>query len=388
MKRHRYQWVIGGLVLLVAFMVGLAVYQTQRRPKSLTTVNDDLIRVYYRQWQREYLSGQQQKFVLTRGAEHPQALSESQGYGMLITVLAAKHGMPTRQTFDQLVAYYLAHRVSPTNPLMAWRQKQVGQRMHSTPAEMTSATDGDLDIAYALILADDQWGSIGSVDYKGLAQQLIRAIKQYEIDPVTQLPRVGNWATTPATQHLVRPSDLMTAYFRRFARYMQDGEWTQVALNSQTVLQKLSQQRSSGLMPDFTQVSGDHLTIRPVHARQVASPYDNQYGFNACRVPWRVAYDYQLSRSPVSRDVTAKMLAFFARQSRITAVYTLTGRPVETYPNQAFSAPVAYAAQVMGHQRLVTRYAPSLKRVGASNAYYPATLQMLLLLQSGELPHD
>lgn len=384
-KGHKFQWLLGGLIILVALAVGIAVVLTQQ-PRGNSAVTDQVIQTHYRQWHRDYLQGDDEKYVLTTSQGPDQTLSEAQGYGMLITALAARHGVATaRQTFDQLTRYYLAHRLNKHTPLMAWRQTMTGQTMRSTAAEMTSATDGDLDIAYALIMADENWGSRGPLAYKALAQDLIRAIKRTEINPQTQLPLVGNWAQAAPNRHLVRPSDLSAAYFRRFAKYMQDGSWVQVALNSQTLLEKLSEQQATGLMADFVMVPKADLTPQRVTPNQVASLHDGQYGFNACRIPWRVAYDYQLSRSEVSRDVTQKLLTFFTKQSHITAVYRLDGRPVEAYANQAFSAPVAYAAQVMDHRVLTTRLITGLSGPLPSEDYYPATLQMLMLMMSGEI---
>ncbi|WP_449437807.1 glycosyl hydrolase family 8 [Pedobacter steynii] len=39
------------------------------------------------------------------------------------------------------------------------------------------ATDGDMDIAYALLLADKQWGSSGKINYKAEAISIINALK-------------------------------------------------------------------------------------------------------------------------------------------------------------------------------------------------------------------
>lgn len=51
---------------------------------------------------------------------------------------------------------------------MAWFQTK-----SCTSAEgADSASDGDLDIAYPLLLADKQWGSCGAIDYAAEAQQV------------------------------------------------------------------------------------------------------------------------------------------------------------------------------------------------------------------------
>lgn len=385
LKNHKYQWLIGGLIILVAFGIGAAVYSTYS-PRSTSSVSTATIKTHYRTWKKDYLRGtSRQKFVKTNAGKKNQTLSEAQGYGMLISVMAAQQGFGSQKTFDQLTRYYVAHQISKTNPLMAWRQNQKGNQMVSTKAEKTSATDGDLDIAYALILADEKWGSKGSLKYNQLANDLLKAIKEQEINSTTNLPKVGNWATASTSIDLVRTSDLMTAYFRKFASYTQDGSWTKVAQNSQNTLKKLSDQQTTGLMADFVTVSGSDLKTGSVKAKQVASEYDNQYGFNACRIPWRVAYDYQLNHSQVSKKIVEKMCKFFTTKKKITAVYTLSGKAVENYPNTAFSAPVAYAAQVVSNQTLQNRYVQDLTANISAKDYYPATIQMATLLASGSI---
>lgn len=383
-KRHKYQWLIGALIILVSIALGSAIYKTQRPQATSSTTKSEIVS-HYRTWKKDYLRGGQQKYVLTTSSGAKQTLSEGQGYGMLITAMVAQHGVKSQKIFNQLTRYYLAHQVSSTKPLMAWRQTQRQGKMQSTTAEKTSATDGDLDIAYALILADEQWGSKGTYNYQQLAKKLIGAIKTYELNSTTKLPLVGDWATSKSTKNLVRPSDLITAYFRKFASYTGDGSWTQVAQRSQTTLQKLSAAQSTGLMADFVTVTGTGLTLGTVQPKQVASSHDAQYGYNACRIPWRVTYDYQLNHSRVSQKIAKKMLTFFTKQSKIKAIYTLKGQAVTSYTNQAFTTPVVYSAQALSNQVLTKRYANALSVKIDNHDYYPATIQMLMLLMSGSI---
>ena len=56
--------------------------------------------------------------------------------------------------------------------------------------ESGSATDGDLDIAFALLLADKQWGSGGA--YLAEAKKVIAAIKEKEMNAMTKLPLLAD----------------------------------------------------------------------------------------------------------------------------------------------------------------------------------------------------
>lgn len=363
--------------------MGLSVWKTRQVETTAAKTAATNVTNRYQEWQKAYLAGSSsQKYVKTNnGSGSTQTLSEAQGYGMLATVYAAKKGLSTQTTFDQLTSYYLAHRISSSTPLMAWRQTMTDGKMVSSKTEQNSATDGDLDIAYALILADQQWGSKGSINYQSLAKKLIAAIKKDELNQTTHLPKVGNWATTSTTENVVRTSDLITLYFKKFASYTGDKSWQTVASQSQRTLVKLSNQHQSGLMADFVTISGTDLTVTAVKPQQVATNYDADYAYNACRVPWRLAASYKASPDATTKKVLTKMLTFFAKKSKITAVYTLDGKAVNSYTNLAFTTPVYYAAKIMGNTTLTTKYNGVLAKTITSNNYYPETIQLLMLLQ-------
>jgi endo-1,4-beta-D-glucanase Y len=80
----------------------------------------------------------------------------------------AGHDAKAQELFDGL---YQVFRSQPSNlnrQLMAWA---IGSDCKAIqPA--TSATDGDLDIAFALLLANRQWGSAGTIDYAGEARKV------------------------------------------------------------------------------------------------------------------------------------------------------------------------------------------------------------------------
>ena len=57
MRHHRFQWLIGSLLVLVTLAISGAIYFTQHRPRTVAVVKSHMIQQHYRQWQREYLSG-------------------------------------------------------------------------------------------------------------------------------------------------------------------------------------------------------------------------------------------------------------------------------------------------------------------------------------------
>ncbi|MFC7479269.1 glycosyl hydrolase family 8 [Luedemannella flava] len=118
-------------------------------------------------------------------------VAEAQGYGLVISALMAGADRRARELFDGILGYVLAHPSSQDRGLMAAEQDADCRDVNGGD----SATDGDLDIAYGLLLADRQWGSNGRYDYRRLALRRIAAIARSEVDPRTHLLRLGDWAS-------------------------------------------------------------------------------------------------------------------------------------------------------------------------------------------------
>ena len=64
---------------------------------------------------------------------------------------------------------------------MAWRQ--MGDCASSD--DPNSASDGDLNIAFGLLLAHAQWGSKGAINYRGAALRVLDAIRRRTISNST-----------------------------------------------------------------------------------------------------------------------------------------------------------------------------------------------------------
>ena len=193
------------------------------KPSHVTQAQlDEAALAFYRKWKAKYLvpslvPGQFYVRVDEEGAEKgPKkiAVSEGQGYGMLIVVFMAGTEPQAREIFDGLWRYARAHPSKIHPRLMAWKQV-TGER--TLRDDEDSATDGDLDIAQALLLADAQWGSAGAVNYREEARTLIGAIKQDEINAKTWTAKLGDWADAGSPMFFTtRTSDFMPGHFRSF----------------------------------------------------------------------------------------------------------------------------------------------------------------------------
>ena len=107
------------------------------------------------------------------GAEVNSTVSEGIAYGMLAAVY-----MNDQPTFDKLWQY--SQLWLDGNGLMNWYINAAG----TMPLGTGAATDGDEDMAFALLLADKRWGGSGSLSqsYLSYATHQIDLIWQFEVD--------------------------------------------------------------------------------------------------------------------------------------------------------------------------------------------------------------
>src|SRR5207248_1972754 len=142
-------------------------------------------------------------------------VSEGMGYGMLATVLMAGHDASAQSEFDGLYRFVEDHPTATHAHLMSWYQNT----SCSDAQGNDSASDGDLDVAFALLLADKQWGSCGAINYLAAAQQVLADVVDGELDASGRYVLLGDWVISgdgtyyPST----RSSDFMVDHYRSFA---------------------------------------------------------------------------------------------------------------------------------------------------------------------------
>ena len=119
-------------------------------------------------------------------------VSEGQGYGMMIAAYMAGYNPDAKTIYDGLYNYYRAHLDSISYELMAWEQNTAC--IDTSNAD--DATDGDMDIAYSLLLANKQWGSTGTINYLQEANKMIDSLMAFVINKHSHFTELGDWADT------------------------------------------------------------------------------------------------------------------------------------------------------------------------------------------------
>lgn len=314
---------------------------------------DQAVRDFYDAWKAEYVREEcgTGRYVVRAGVSSRNlTVSEAHGYGMMIMALMAGHDPQAKAIFDGMYAYFREHPSTINPGLMAWNQDK---RCHDVEGA-DSASDGDLDIAYALLLAGKQWGNCGLIDYTAEALSVIAAIQQDELDTTAQYVKLGDWVD-PANSYYssTRSSDFMPDHYRSYQDATGNTAWTGLLDRTYTIVSAIQTNHSpsTGLLPDFIV---DPLTSpAPAPPNFLEGPLDGAYSYNAARDPWRLGTDYVLSGETRAKSALQAINSWIRSTtgddpSNIKSSYQLDGSTAPDYDflSMAFVAPLGVGAMV------------------------------------------
>lgn len=340
--------------------------------------------------QTQFSGANQRGYLYGSHSENPYRMlvSEAQAYGML-----AAAQLDDERTFEQLFNFYMMF--TDSDGLMNWsinlradydadpdtryfpsydtsrtrpRKTLIGRDNFVMDVEgsLGPATDGDMDIAYALILADRQgWGN---GKYATQAQKVLEAIRgdvihsEYKHLKISNQGEEGvpsfhdNWENF-AYDRVVRTSDFQLVNILTFKEFDSNHSdvWQEVYDTTIKIIADVTSDK--GLFPDFAYYDNGTYKPLPTPAEAQAmgwssdeiefmeSEHDGEYNFNACRTPWRLS-------APLMGDVDTPELTTaltswlqFAEDDanlfdgRLTAGYKLDGTPLADYSSMLFDAP-------------------------------------------------
>jgi endo-1,4-beta-D-glucanase Y len=399
-----------GLVSMIALLATVASASAQNHPfgshpapyapGSITPshlsqpVLDQTVRDFYDAWKARFLKqtcGAGRYVVEAKTQSGNLTVSEAHGYGMLLAALMAGHDPDARAIFDGMFTFFREHPSVFTPGLMAWYQrKSCGSSQGGD-----SATDGDLDIAYALLLADKQWGSCGAIDYAAEAANVLAGIETGEVDSSGSYMRLGDWTDPGDAQYYqsTRSSDFMPDHLRAFAAASANPVWTSVLNQTYTVFDGLQTAHSpaTGLLPDF--IANPLGTPAPVAPGFLEGPNDGAYDYNACRDPWRLGTDFLVSgdaraKTAVQRITTWIRSATGNDPGNIKSGYQLNGTVSAgaDYRSMAFVAPLGVGAMADSSNQAWLNAVWDLVDATSidDEAYYENTLKLLsMIVMSG-----
>ncbi|MEJ2629000.1 MAG: glycosyl hydrolase family 8, partial [bacterium] len=239
-------------------------------------------------------------------------ISESIGYGMLLT---AYHG--EKEYFDGLFEFYKTKRTDYAYGLMGWEVSCDGI------IDPGSATDGDLDVTFALIIAYKQWGG----NYLEEAKNILSILKEYYFVKCGR----GYYTMKPGGRfggcNLTDLSYYSPGYFRVFEEVTGDSFWGTVAEHSYVILENGADEET-GLVPDW-------MTFDGIPGGAGRTDY---YRYDASRTPWRFSLDYLWNGNTTAQEWCTRITNFAASigASSIVDGYELDGIPRGQYNNSAF----------------------------------------------------
>lgn len=360
---------------------------------SRMTMNIQLKKAY-EDWKYYYLKqvGTKPASFYIKYDENGSTVSEAHGYGMLVMVGISAFDTNAKGYFDGMFRYFKEHP-SCINPVfMAWKQVyKNGSMVDEEIGNTDSATDGDMDIAYALLSADKLWGSGGEINYKKEAVTIIGALMDSIVNKKEWILKLGDWAQVddPKFGTASRTSDWMLGHLDLFYRETGDNRWKKTfdkIIETIGILQKKYSPKT-GLLSDF--VWKKSSKISPVNPDFLEGSYDPYYYYNACRTPWRMSAGYAAVQNPLLKkqlDNINHWVKSYTGQDpgKIRAGYKLDGRPLADYPDMCFIAPFAASASIDKEnqewlnklwKRMTEYYNPRYDR-----NYYNDSLRLLVMM--------
>lgn len=290
-------------------------------PKTLTTETFDK---WYSSYKKSSLlpecNGGIRTYSADQGEDNQITKVESMGWSMIIAAY-----MHDKTTFDGLYKFYKSKLQG--HGMMAWKVTCGGV------SDAGSASDGDLDVAFAMVVASWQWGD----SYKSEAVKLINTVKKLIVNCNGTSVIAGGMAGG-GTYGGCNETDISyhtPAFFRCFAEVTSDAAWTKLADDTYTLLNN-GANPTTGLIPDWQALNGG----------QASGGRKHSYGFDACRAPWRIALDYLWNGNEKAKAWCTKISdwAYKIGPANIKDGYNLDGSVTGSYHNMSYVGGFAVAA--------------------------------------------
>jgi hypothetical protein len=331
------------------------------------TASSARAQTWYNSWRSNYVTNCGSYSLVRNSTSGSNSFSEGQGYGML---LAAYQG--DKALFDRLWAGYRQYRNS--NGLMHWQVSCSGI------INSNGATDGDLDAAMALLIAEAQWPTATSpYDYGAEATTLITAIYNYEtnlpgnagghasctgpggISPFYVL-RPGDAFQTGTTCTCINISYFAPAYYRAFAQHIpsQASAWNTLADHSYALI-NANKNSSTHLVSAWARSNGTVPAPNSAECSYSATggAGPDAYQYDAARTPWRIATDYLWWGTPAA-DTWLTQVGNWAQSKGVNNIFTnydrATGNPSNSDRNSAFYGAFVLSQSAVSQSQLNSWY--------------------------------
>ncbi|MEI6480279.1 MAG: glycosyl hydrolase family 8 [bacterium] len=256
--------------------------------------------------------------------------SEGQSYTLLRAVW-----VDDEDTFSKVFAWTVVNMQHKNNHLFSWLYGDLGNGKYgvlSSKGGNNSATDADTDIALALLFGYSRWGN---ANYLNEAKLIINDIWQNEVITVgtTSYVVADDIEKKSFDNVLINPSYFSPYAYRIFSKVDPQHSWMSLVDSSYHVLQitsssSLDKKTSAGLPPNWVLFNKKTGAFSPASSISGAS----DFSFDALRVPWRIAIDYEWFKDPRAKAYL-DTLSFFSREFKsrkyLASLYSHDGTVID-----------------------------------------------------------
>jgi len=363
---------IAGLALLGSSMAHAATkypfprnanYAYGIKASSLYASSDD-VQAAYTSWLSRYQEGTCGSEACARITfdDATYTVSEGIGYGMLIMVYMDNATNNTQAKFDKLWTYYKANRNS--NGVMNWKIQGFSNTCSGN--NCNGATDAEVDVALALMMAYKQWGT---ESYLTDAKTLIGKIYSTEVSNSNK----GLLKPGDAWESFYNPSYVSTAALEVF-KNASTSDWT-TAVTANLNMIKANANSTSGLASDWCSASGS-----PVNGNSSI-----KFGYDAVRTPYRMALSYAWFGHSQAKAVNDQVANWAVNKSpingnpaKIVDGYSVDGSNSGSYNVATYVGTLATAGMASSqYQGWVDDAAGRLMGGADGSGYYHSSLKVL-----------
>ncbi len=326
-KYFAYAAILAGISLFLFILYRNSGTSTQKRPFSTYTILSSSWEKYKQKFINEdgRVVDPSQDFITT---------SEGQSYGLLRAVW-----IDDKDTFDKLWAWTKDNLQRDKDKLFGWRWGKISNNNKygfTSPGGSNSATDADVDIALALILASRRWQQ---TEYLNDAKPLLADI--WKIETATASGKryliAGDWAENE-NELVLNPSYFSPYAFRIFDEVDEPSRPWQSLVDSSYEILETSISSESGLPPDWISIDRKTGILKEPSAKELGS----NYSFDAMRVPFRIALDYQWNKNPRAKKFLENNFFVlkndYIKNGKLPSGYLPNGSPLQNFENPTMYA--------------------------------------------------
>ena len=329
-------------------------------------------------------------------------VSEGIAYGMLIMVYMDNATNKTQGEFDKLYSYYKKN--ADHQGFMNWKVNAFTGNPVAGAGNEHGATDADVDVANALLMAAKQWGNTSSThNYLTEARTLISNIYTYEVDG-NKILKPGNAFNDYANPcYFITNSTELFGFVEVDQGWQSSNRWSAVTTACYSLMKK-SANATTGLVPDWCH-NGTHGTSGTYINGIISDKFESYFLYDAVRVPWRMAHAYAWYGHQDAYDVAHKITTWvkekYPNPADIVDGYLLNGNPFNNPDNNpnfstlgksknpCFSGGLSIGAMISSvHDNYMDKCWTVGSATDGYGAYYTHTTQLLYMLTlTGNMPN-